>query len=285
MKLQYLGTGAAEGVPAVFCNCGTCREVRRRGEGEFHTRSQLLIDGELCIDFPPDAYYHSLRFGVDLSAIRYLLVTHSHMDHFYAHDFILRGYKYCSPVPSPLEIFCNEEVGRVFGECTRRELRPDVRGNILVRAVRPFEPFSFGDRGEYSAVALEARHSGAESAYVYLLEKGGRSYLHLTDTGRLPGATLDFLEGYMKSRGRGVDLVTFDCTFLFSEGGASARHMGLPDNAAMKGEFLSRKIADGHTVYAITHYSHNNFPLRETLERAEREYGFKAAFDGMTLEV
>ena len=52
MKFTYLGTGAAEGVPAMFCSCDTCREVRRRGEGEFHTRSQLLIDGE------PVSYTH-----------------------------------------------------------------------------------------------------------------------------------------------------------------------------------------------------------------------------------
>ena len=56
MKILYLGTGAAEGVPAVFCNCDTCREARRRGEKEFHSRSQVLIDGELSVDFPPDAY-------------------------------------------------------------------------------------------------------------------------------------------------------------------------------------------------------------------------------------
>lgn len=51
MKFQYLGTGAAEGVPAVFCHCPACREIRRRGESEFHSRSQLLIDGEVCVDF------------------------------------------------------------------------------------------------------------------------------------------------------------------------------------------------------------------------------------------
>ena len=113
MKFTYLGTGAAEGVPAMFCSCDTCREVRRRGEGEFHTRSQLLIDGELCIDFPPDAYAHSLKFGVDLSAVKYLLITHSHMDHFYAHDFVLRGYKYAEKLSEPLfgafilAVFCN----------------------------------------------------------------------------------------------------------------------------------------------------------------------------------
>ena len=77
MKVQFLGTGAAEGVPAEFCDCAVCREARLRGGKEFHSRSQLLIDGELSVDFPPDAYYHSLRFGVRLAEIRYLLVIKS----------------------------------------------------------------------------------------------------------------------------------------------------------------------------------------------------------------
>lgn len=282
MKFTYLGTGAAEGVPAMFCGCDICREVRRRGESEFHTRSQLLIDGELCIDFPPDAYAHSLKFGVDLSAVKYLLITHSHMDHFYAHDFVLRGYKYAEKLSEPLFIFGNGEVARVFAECTRREMRADVRENIQLREVLPFVPFSFG---RYTAVALKARHSKAETAYVYLLEKSGRYYLHLTDTGRLPAETLDFLETYMKARGAAVDLVTFDCTFLFYEAGSESRHMGLPDDEAMKKEFLRRGIADGNTGYVITHYSHNNAPLSETLERAEREYGFTAARDGLEIEI
>ena len=38
MKLQFLGTGAAEGIPAVFCECEACEEIRRRGETEYHSR-------------------------------------------------------------------------------------------------------------------------------------------------------------------------------------------------------------------------------------------------------
>ncbi|MDE7084923.1 MAG: hypothetical protein K2O81_06730, partial [Clostridia bacterium] len=89
MKITYLGTGAAEGVPAMFCSCPFCDKLRKSGDvREFRTRSQVLIDGDLSIDFPPEAYVHSLSYGIDLSALKYILVTHSHMDHFYAHDFI-----------------------------------------------------------------------------------------------------------------------------------------------------------------------------------------------------
>lgn len=282
MKLQFLGTGAAEGAPALFCQCDVCNELRGRGEREYHTRAQFIIDERLGIDFPPDAYYHALRFGLDYSQLEYLLVTHSHMDHFYAHDFILRGYKYCSPVAGKLTIYGNAEVKKVFDECTKRELRDDVRAGIDMRVIEPFAPVVLG---EYTATALLAQHSKTETAYVYLIEKGNKTYLHLTDTGRLPIETLDYLQHYLTKKGKTLDFVTFDCTFLFRTAGEISRHMGLEDNKAMQEEFVCRKIANGHTVYAITHYSHNNFPLRETLQKAEKKYGYLATFDGLTVEI
>ncbi len=277
MKVQFLGTGAAEGTPAVFCQCPTCQEARRRGEGEYHTRAQFLIDDIVGIDFPPDAYYHALRFGVDLAKLEYLLITHSHMDHFYAHDFILRGYKYCSPVQKPLTIFGNAEVKKVFEECTKRELREEVAAHISVVELQPFTSVSFAG---YTATPLLAQHSQKEQAFVYLVEKGESVYLHLTDTGRLPVQTLDYLQAWAKNTGKRVDFVAFDCTFLFHTAGEVSRHMGLEDNKAMKAELLARGVVNEGTKYAITHYSHNNNPLSETLKRAEKEYGFLSTHDG-----
>ena len=284
MKITYLGTGAAEGAPAVFCQCEICQTLRLRGEKEFHTRAQFLIDEGVGIDFPPDAYAHALRGGTDYSKLQYLLITHSHMDHFYAHDFVLRGYKYCAPLSSPLTIYGNAEVKRVYEECTRRELKAEVGEHIRVQEVFPFIPFRFGLGNEYEAVPLLAQHSTAERAYLYLIEKQGKTYLHLTDTGRLPQETLCYLAQRF-AKGNKVDFVTFDCTFLFKCAGQVSRHMGLEDNLAMQREFERLGIADGHTRYAITHYSHNNAPLKENLERAQREYGYIPTYDGTVVEI
>ena len=30
MNIKYLGTAAAEGIPAIFCNCNTCVEAMKR---------------------------------------------------------------------------------------------------------------------------------------------------------------------------------------------------------------------------------------------------------------
>lgn len=285
MKICFLGTGAAEGVPAIFCTCQTCQTTRKRGGKELHFRAQFLIDDTLGIDFPPDAYAHSVQFGVDLTKMNHLLITHSHCDHFYAHDFILRGYKYTKTPLDTLHIYGNEEVEKVFKECTRRELREEVASLIKVHVVKPFQSFMVGGGEEYEVTALPAQHSKKEDAYVYLIKKGKIYYLHLTDSGRLPKETIAYLTEYFSRRMEKVNFVTFDCTFLFTTAGETSRHMGLEDNAVMRKTFLDNEIVNGNTKYAVTHYSHNNNPLSETLKQAEEKYGVIATYDGFTVEI
>ncbi len=279
MKITYLGTGAAEGIPAVFCRCDYCNGVRKRGGKEVRSRSQVLIDGELCIDFPPDSFYHAARIGCDLSAVRYLLVTHAHIDHFYAQDFVLRGYKYAKGLTSPtLDLFGNAEVLEVFREGTRRELREDIAESIHLHELRAFEEVTFGD---WRVWTLKAKHSSKEPL-LFLLEKDGKRILHLHDTALLPEEDDTFLS---KLGGKAVDLVTFDCTFLWDEVSPSARHMGLKENQAVFERLQKIGLADGHTKKVITHFSHNNCPTLESLRRAEEEFGVIAAYDGMELEI
>ncbi len=283
MKIQYLGTAAAEGVPALFCNCAYCRALRgriARGEGgrEVRSRAQILLDGELSIEFPPDSFYHMARFGVDLSAVRYALITHSHMDHLCAHDLVLRGYKYAHEMTAPhLTLFGNREVLDVVEECTRREMKGEVANNLTLRAVGAFEEIAFDD---WKAYTMPARHSSREPL-LYLIERGGKRVLHLTDTGLLPEESFAFL-GALNRR---VDVVTLDCTFLFEEASAAARHMGIAENIAVRSRLLSMGVADERTKFVITHFSHNSAPSDEAVRRAEREYGFIAAYDGMLLEI
>ena len=54
MKFRFLGTCAAEGIPALWCRCDNCRRSRELGGRALRTRSQALIDDTLLIDFPSD---------------------------------------------------------------------------------------------------------------------------------------------------------------------------------------------------------------------------------------
>lgn len=277
MQIEYLGTGAAEGIPAIFCNCDFCKEAR--AAGAVRSRAQVLIDGELSVDFPPDAFYHMVQSRVDLSAIRYLLVSHSHMDHFYAHDFVLRGYKYSLGMTAQkLEIYGNAETLEVFRESVAREMKPVVAENYALHEIRAFEKACFGG---YTVHPLKAQHS-SKDPLVFLIEKGNKRILHLYDTGRLPEEDFEYLEAV---GGDPVDLVTLDCTFLYGQTAAGARHMGLDENACLLQRLSELGLTDGHTQRVITHFSHNGTPTEALLRRAEREYNVIAAYDGMTVTV
>ena len=278
MKISFLGTGAAEGFPAAFCACPHCEAARKYGEIQYRTRSQIVVDGDLSIDYPPEAYAHSLRFGTDLSALKYLLVTHSHMDHFYAHDFILRGYKYALPAKHKLHIYGNEEVAAVFKECTRREMRQEVADDIDLHVVKPFSVFT---TGEYRVIALPAMHGTAEEALLYYVEKGGKGYLHLYDTGALSDEAVK----YLADNGAHANAIAFDCTFLGAPPKAGARHMCAEDAVAILNRLKAAGIADGNTASVLTHFSHNANPTRDRTEAVARRYSMTAAYDGFILEV
>ena len=55
MKLKYLGTAAAEGIPALFCRCEMCAYARKAGGKEIRRRAGALLDGTLKLDFGPDS--------------------------------------------------------------------------------------------------------------------------------------------------------------------------------------------------------------------------------------
>lgn len=262
----------------MFCNCDYCRNIRALGESEFRTRTQVVIDGLLSVDFPPEAYAHSLKFGVELSKLKYLLVTHSHMDHFYAHDFILRGYKYAKVEEDRLEVYGNAEVKAVFDECTAREMKAEVAPHISFNLINPYSSFTVG---EYKVLTIPAQHSKTEDCLLYYVERRGKGYLHLYDTGRIEDKAFQFLS----KNGAKAQLVAIDCTFAENTAGEHSRHMGIEDDMEMKKKLLSAGVIDEKTRIIITHFSHNSNPTRAHLKSLEDKYLVTAAYDGLEVEI
>lgn len=278
MKIRYLGTAAAEGVPAVFCKCPVCEGVRRAGISEFRTRSQVLIDGVLSIDFPPDAYAHSLRFAVNLADIKYVLATHSHMDHFYAHDFILRGYRYGRGFTGSLGIYGNAEVGAVFSECTAREMKAMVADGIDFTELMPYNRYMIGG---YTVLTLPANHTLTEQALLFYIEREGAGYLHLYDTS-LPE---EGIYPFLKQNGARAKVVSLDCTYGGRTGVARHRHMNAQDGMAVREKLLSAGVCDEDTKFVFTHFSHNCNPLKKDMDELAHSLNALAAYDGMELEI
>jgi ribonuclease BN (tRNA processing enzyme) len=104
MKLTYLGTAAAEGWPALFCRCEYCKKALERGGKNLRTRSQAMVNDDLLIDFPADSFSHMQQNGLNFSAVKTLLITHSHMDHFSPTDLHLRSTSLQPPCAPPRKI-------------------------------------------------------------------------------------------------------------------------------------------------------------------------------------
>ena len=113
-----------------------------------------------------------MNHGIDLSAAKWLLVTHSHTDHFYPAELVLRGSCYAHNMTSPdLDIYCNEAVRDYFFRAAGHELDDAVACHLRFHIAKPFTPFAIGS---YRITPLPARHMSTEQALIYLIEAGKR---------------------------------------------------------------------------------------------------------------
>lgn len=274
MKIQYLGTAAAEGWPALFCNCNYCAEARKRGGKNLRTRSQALIEDRLLVDFPPDTYLHMLRDGLNLPSIHSILVTHSHQDHFYPLDLTLRSDGFAHGIDGNLTVYGNDSVATAMSDALSFVGKDMAATNrVKFQEIQPFETFEVEG---CVVTALPALHKREEKCYIYSIEKNGKNLFYANDTGIPPQATLDYL------RGRHFDLVSMDCTMQQIPEGTN--HMGIRDNIRLREILEKSQCADQCTKYVITHFSHNGGLLHEELEKQVTSLGFQVAYDGLTVE-
>lgn len=279
MLIRYLGTAAAEGMPAVFCRCELCQTARQRGDKDIRTRSQILIDGDTLIDFPMDSYMHALKYGLDLSAVRDVFITHAHMDHCYPQDFTAHGAPFAHNMSCPvINVYGNATVIEKFKAYTRDEMKPEVESSVKLHTLKPYDAV-ITDSG-MKVTALPAKHTVGEDCLLYAMEKNGKSALIMNDTGILDDDVYDKL----KAMGKRFDLVSFDCTYG-GKGKGAGRHMGLPDNVSERARMKERGLVDDKTLYIATHFSHNSGMLHEDMDKLASLSGMRAAFDGMSVEI
>lgn len=278
MKLTFLGTAAAEGVPAVFCNCDTCKRAKARGGKEIRTRSQILIDDDMLFDFPMDTYMHMLKYKLDLSKVKYVLITHAHMDHCYPQEFCMRGAPFAYGLSSEnIEVFCDSTVRDMFLNDTAREIRPEIAETVQVTVMRPY---SAQHRGDVEIAAFPAAHTVGEQCLVYAVSRGGKRVALLNDTGVLDGRVF---EG-MKDSGGVLDCAAFDCTYGAKRHG-KGRHMGLYDVVDQCETMKKCGLITDATKIIVTHFSHNTDLDFDGMQKAAEPFGIIVAYDGMELNV
>ncbi len=159
MKLKFFGTAAAEGFPALFCDCDSCHRARKAGGKNLRRRSQAVVDDKILIDFGPDTLSCALYDGLPLAHLHTCLITHSHEDHLSTGltDALLASCK-TAPDEPPLDFYmtpasaADERIGFVR---TLEERGLIAQNRCRYIPVEPFVPFEVEDG--YRITALPAK--------------------------------------------------------------------------------------------------------------------------------
>ena len=252
MKLKYLGTAAAEGIPAIFCDCENCRRSRELGGKNIRTRSQAIIDDRLLIDFPADTYMHFLQHNVPLSKIKNCLITHSHSDHLYPDDIYMRKKGFSHLEKQEALTFFSDEAGYdMINGLKMRYKMPD--DEVLAERIKLYTPF---DVDGYKVTALRAAHDPKSSPVVYLIEKDGKALFYSNDTSEYPEKSM----GYLKALKKPIDLVSLDCTEAAGDA-TYVGHLTLKRCSKLRRSLIEIGAANEKTVFVLNHFSHNGIDV------------------------
>lgn len=249
MKIHFLGTGAAEGIPSFGCTCPRCQVARKQGEHNARQRAALLIEAaghRLLLDTPPEISSQLNRAEVfELSAI---LLSHEHFDHIGG----LVEFEYWNRV---LPIFAGYDV------LPKLQLTPRLEERALLSGFHSNTWLQFGD---LRVMPFKVIHH--VPCYGFAFEETGTRVLHFSDSGpELSDIHRRLLEG--------ADVAIFH-TPTFEP---HRSHISVQEVLSLVQDYSIPQVV-------ITHINHNNL-LHEELVGKTAPYGITVAYDGLTLEV
>ena len=264
MKITFLGTAAAEAMPATFCNCKYCIEARRLGGKNIRTRSQTLIDDSLLIDLPADTYFHFIANGIEGDKISHLLITHSHGDH-----LDVNTVKMLLAKNSDLEFWCNKQSADRLADLTQK-----------VTVVEFNKPVTFG---KYTATPFHANHSpmlGGEQSFLYGISDGEKEVFYGTDTSWLPTET------WYAMRTHQYDCMIMEVTLGDVIGDPRIfEHNNIRMVEIMMETFRKFGTVKPDTKVIATHIAKGTHGKHEQLTNRLACFGMIAAYDGYTVEI
>ena len=283
MRLTYYGTAAAEGFPAIFCNCDACNRARAAGGRNIRTRSQAMLDGRLLIDFCPDTAAHVALYGLDLRDVTDCLITHGHTDHLFPDDMSYRRPCYAhfgdngsKDDDIPVMNVWGSAASLLRATDYNAFHEDDLKKIYRFHTIRPFETVKISG---YDVTPLPANHAPGLDAYIYIISDGEKTLLYAHDTGLFTDET----DRWLKENRPRFDFVSLDCTCALEEHGG--RHMCYTEDIVQRDRLREIGCADGNTVFCLNHFSHNGMATYDEMKETAGKEGFLVSYDTMSVEI
>ncbi|MDD5676943.1 MAG: MBL fold metallo-hydrolase [Kiritimatiellae bacterium] len=277
MIVKILGSAAAEAVPALWCECATCRVARKNGGKDIRRRTSYLIDDDSMVDFGPDAFCQMIDFRIDLSRIKRILFTHSHSDHLNPVDMQWRQQGF-SVVSSNIKIFGNNLVMEKIETLTKESFATMM---IEPRRIRAGSKIVDDDIEIYPLEAAHCLKTKDEQALNYVIGRNSRYILIANDTGWWPE------KSWRRIRNFKLNAAVIECTSGINPLYINGRKGHLGANASVEFRSKLRELGalTAETPVYVNHFSHNGKVLHKDLCKFFKPHGIHVAYDGLTITV
>ena len=253
MKIQFLGTGAADFSPLLET------EFKNKLDNNARRSSAILINETLLIDCGPHTLDSFAIQGLDFTKVTDLFVTHFHSDHHNCENIEklakqckqpLRMWYHADAVPSPME-------------------------NVEFHPVKPLQAF---ETDVFRAVALAANHTAFPLHFD--IEVDGVKLFYGCDGAWLLNDTF-----YAMMR-REYKCMILDGTVGDYNGDYRlGEHNSIPMIRLMAESFRTQNVIASDGVICISHLARTlHKSHEETVEHLQKE-GYTVAYDGMALHI
>lgn len=300
MKITFLGTGAAEMYPAIWCQCENCTKALKKGGRNIRGNSAALIDDDILLDMNTTCFMVAAYNGISLASVKHILLTHPHRDHL-APEML----KWRRMTPGRDQLPFGPHNGKwsarythlpevtVYGSESVLETMNKTGTNLFsyedYDISAHFEQIEDGVEvkcDDFSFIPVRANHK-KEHAHNYIITRNGKTLLYAVDTGGYGEDMLDLIAS------KKYDCVVAEGTFglghydknleglpdreyLLGKG-----HMNLQKNLAMLRYLTRIGCWKGELNFYITHMCPHFTPPHDEYETMLEKEGIKVAYDGL----
>ena len=229
------------------------------------------MDETIRVDLCPDALAQVHKYPQrDLTALKHLLFTHTHDDHFAARELQYLSCNFAPDREGPLSVWGSEQaLTKLQNEVEHFFEAPPLR-------CRALEPFVEVPVGHLFVTPLMAHHKTDELCFNFLFRDKANDtrLLYASDTGWYAQETWDFLENLP------LDAAIIECGRGISQSPYEG-HLTLEQCITFKAKLA---LKPGAPVY-LTHICHTGLLLHEEMSELCAPHGISVAYDGLELSL
>lgn len=272
MNIVFVGTGAPEGNPSPFCKCINCQYARQHKGKNIRSQQSLLINNEVLVDFGPDVLTSLNRLGILANDIKYILITHTHHDHFYPGHFFCRIRGAQTTGVNKITVFGPKRIKKLVQEW----LFDNQDQKVEIKIIEPFMMFKINTY-TIRTYAITQTDKFAGRGMAFEISNDQKTIFYATDTYKFPQLTLNALKS------RRFDVVFLDETFGYDDDPVKQHH-NIDLFLRTKEELQELGVINYNTLFYPIHMSHHN-PPHDKLVKIFQSKGIIVPWDGMKVDI